>query len=56
MKNFLAENNIPLKTASEKDMERELMEEYNDVTIDDMIEGSNRAEENDYDEGEYHHL
>ena len=56
VKIFLAEKNIELKTASEKSMESDMIDKYKDVTIDDLINGSNRQEEKDYDEGEYHHL
>ena len=53
---FLAEKNIELKTASERRMESEMLERYDDVTIDDLVAGTDRQEEKDYDEGEYHHL
>lgn len=56
VKEFLAENNIELKTASEREMENEMISEYEDVTVDDLVASADRQEEKDYDEGEYHHL
>lgn len=56
VKIFLAEKNIELKTASEREMENEMISEYEDVTVDDLVASADRQEEKDYDEGEYHHL
>ena len=54
IKQFLTDNNIELKYASEEQMKLDFFKKYDDVTIDDLIENENKQEENDLDEEEIH--
>ena len=54
-KQFVKSLNIELKYVTEEQINQDYLEKYEDVTVDDLVENSNKLEEQDYDEGEYHH-
>lgn len=54
IKQFLVDNNIELKYASEQEMDNERLEQYEDLNIDDLIEYENIIEDRENDEDEFH--
>ena len=54
-KQFLDDNNIELIYSEEEKVDEYYYDKYFSKTVDDLVEGSNKLEEKDYDEGEYHH-